>query len=235
MARLARVILPGYPHHITQRGNRRQDVFFKESDYVHYLKLLKQWCMHEGIEIWAYCLMTNHVHLIVMPDTESNLSKAIGETHRRYTQMINFREHWKGFLWQGRFASYPMDESWLLKAAAYVELNPVKAGMVKNAWEYRWSSVHAHLAGKDSQGIIRPEKLLSLTGDWKAYLKLAQGNQSCDFEQHERTGRPLGGERFMEKAERLLQRDLKKKKPGLKVDCIVSPELFPQNFYPELY
>ena len=216
MARLARVVLPGYPHHITQRGNRRQDVFFNESDYEHYLDLLKDWCTREDIEIWAYCLMTNHVHLIVKPNKKSNLGKAIGEVHRRYTRMVNFRENWKGYLWQGRFASYPMEKSWLLKAAAYVELNPVKAGMVKKAWDYRWSSIHAHLSGKDNHGIIRPEKLLTLTGDWETYLKEAQGFQDQEFEQHERTGRPLGTERFIEKAERLLNRELKKKKPGPK-------------------
>lgn len=216
MARLARVVLPGYPHHITQRGNRRQDVFFKKSDYERYLELLREWCRHENIDIWSYCLMSNHVHLIVMPGSQSNLGKAIGETHRRYTRMINFRENWKGYLWQGRFASYPMDEHWLLRAAAYVELNPVKAGMVKNAWDYHWSSVHAHLAGKDTNGIIQPEKLLSLAGDWKTYLQEAQAYTGNDFEKHERTGRPLGDESFIEKAERLLQRDLKKKKPGPK-------------------
>jgi putative transposase len=95
--------------------------------------LLKEWCGQEGIEVWAYCLMTNHVHLIVPPNKQSNLSRAIGEMHRRYTRMINFRNRWKGYLWQGRFASFPMDENWLLKAAAYVELNPVKAGIVSNA------------------------------------------------------------------------------------------------------
>ncbi len=218
MARLARVVLPGYPHHITQRGNRRQDVFFNDSDYELYLELLVEWCAYEGIDIWAYCLMTNHVHLIVKPKKKSNLGKAIGEVHRRYTRMINLRENWKGYLWQGRFASYPMDRGWLLKAAAYVELNPVKAGLVKNAWDYRWSSVHAHLAGKDSQGIVLPEKLLSLADDWKTYLQEAQASSGSEFEQHGRTGRPLGSERFIEKAGRLLQRDLKKKKPGPKGD-----------------
>ncbi len=127
MARLARVILPGYPHYITQRGNRRQDVFFREEDYLHYLELLKRWCGEENLEIWSYCPMTNHVHFIVTPRKTSNLSRAIGETHRRYTRMINFRENWRGYLWQGRFASFPMDKQYLLKAAANVELNPVKA------------------------------------------------------------------------------------------------------------
>ena len=93
MTRLARVILPEYPHHIIQRGNRRQDVFFCDDDYQFYLDLLKQWCNSEGVEIWAYCLMTNHVHLILKPSQTSNLSKAIAETHRRYTRMINFREN----------------------------------------------------------------------------------------------------------------------------------------------
>ncbi len=216
MARLARVVLPGYPHHITQRGNRRQDVFFCEEDYEYYLALLKEWCGIEGIEIWAYCLMTNHVHLVVMPNRDSNLSKAIGETHRRYTRMVNFREDWRGYLWQGRFSSFPMDENWLLRAVAYVELNPVKARMVDQAWDYRWSSVHAHLSGKDPIGIVDTNKLLDLIGDWKRYLLEAQEYSSTEFEQYERTGRPLGDDSFTERAERLLGRELKKKKPGPK-------------------
>ena len=218
MARLARVVLPGYPHHVTQRGNRRQDVFFQDGDYEYYLELLKTWCHSEGIDIWAYCLMTNHVHLIVTPKKRSNFAKAVGETHRRYTRRINDREGWTGYLWQGRFASYPMDKRHLLKAAAYVELNPVKAGMVKKAQDYRWSSARAHLSGIDKQGIIQPEKLLSLTGDWQDYLKQAQADTTNEFQQHERTGRPLGTERFIERAERLLGRELKKKKPGPKMD-----------------
>ena len=216
MARLARVVLPGYPHHITQRGNRRQDVFFEDSDYEHYLELLKQWSVQEEIEVWAYCLMTNHVHLIVQPNTQSNLGKAIGEVHRRYTTEINRREGWKGYLWQGRFASYPLDESWLLRAAAYVELNPVKAGIVSKAWDYRWSSVHAHLAGHDRNGLVKADRLLTLIGDWKSYLQSAQGDTSEVIEKHERTGRPLGSDDFVERAGRILHRELKKQKPGPK-------------------
>jgi len=220
MARLARVVLPGYPHHIIQRGNRRQDVFFVEEDYEQYLQLLKTWCFQEKIEIWAYCLMTDHVHLIVTPQKNSNLGKAIGETHRRYTPMINFRENWKGYLWQGRFASYPMNENWLLRAAAYVELNPVKAGMVANAWDYRWSSVHAHLEGKDNNGIIQPEKLRQLTGDWKTYLKEAPGNAVDEFEKHERTGRPLGDESFIKRLNGFYKENLKRKSLDLKLTVL---------------
>jgi len=218
MARLARVILPGYPHHITQRGNRRQAVFFKEEDYLYYLELLKKWCDEEQVAIWSYCLMSNHVHLIVTPDTSSNLSRAIAETHRRYTRMINFRENWRGYLWQGRFASFPMDEKYLLKAAAYVELNPVKANLVSKPEDYRWSSVHAHLKGKDPYDIVDAQKLIDICGDWKGYLQQAVADTEVDFKKHSNTGRPLGDDSFIERAERLLNRDLRKKKPGPKVE-----------------
>lgn len=216
MARLARVVLPGHPHHITQRGNRRQSVFFRESDYANYLHLLQEWCGKERVEIWAYCLMTNHVHLIVKPEGLSNLAKAIGEPHRRYTQMINQREGWKGFLWQGRFASFPMDEAWLLQAAAYVELNPVRAGMVKAPWDYRWSSIHAHLNGADPNQVLVEGPLLQLAGDWREHLNRARQQDPEDFHKHERTGRVLGSSAFIEQAEVTLGRKLMKERPGRK-------------------
>ncbi len=162
--------------------------------------------------------MTNHVHLIVTPDPSSNLSRAIAETHRRYTRMINFRENWRGYLWQGRFASFPMDKSYLLKAAAYVELNPVKANMVSLPEEYRWSSIHAHLKGEDPFGIVNPRKLLDICGDWEVYLQQTKADSDADFIRCSRTGRPLGDDGFIEKAEQLLNRNLKKKKPGPKVE-----------------
>ena len=136
MARLARVVIPGIPHHITQRGNRRQQVFFQEDDYDAYLELMTDWCRKSGVEVWAYCLMPNHVHLIALPQSEDSLAKGIGEAHRRYTRMINFREKWRGYLWQGRFASFPMDERYLLVAARYIELNPVRAGLADRPEDY---------------------------------------------------------------------------------------------------
>lgn len=190
MARLARVILCHYPHHIVQCGNRRQDVFFNDEDYLYYLELLNQWCQEEKLEVWAYCLMSNHVHFIICPNSQSNISRAIGEVHRHYTRMINFREQWRGYLWQGRFSSFPMDESWLLRAVSYVELNPVRAGMVTYAWDYSWSSVHAHLAGIDKTGLVNTENILKEIDDWKCYLLDAQKNSNEDFIQNERTGRP---------------------------------------------
>lgn len=129
MARIARVVAEHYPHHITQRGNRRQDTFFCDGDYRDYIKLMAEWCGKGSVKIWVYCLMPNHVHLIAVPESVEGLRRAIGEAHRRYTCQINFREKWKGHLWQGRFSSFLMDEKYLLAATRYVELNPVKAGL----------------------------------------------------------------------------------------------------------
>ena len=101
MARLARVVAPGLPHHVTQRGNRRQQTFFCDEDYGGYVELMAQFCRAEQVEIWAYCLMPNHVHLIAVPQSADGLRRAIGEAHRRYTRMVNFREGWRGHSGRG--------------------------------------------------------------------------------------------------------------------------------------
>ena len=116
MARWARLVIPGMPHHVTRRGNRRQQTFFNDGDDAAYMQLIAEWCRDEGVDIWAYCLMPNHTHLIAVPACEQALRRAIGEAHRRYTRRINFRDKWRGYLWQGRFASFVMDEPYLLAA-----------------------------------------------------------------------------------------------------------------------
>ena len=134
MGRVARVVAPGFPHHVTQRGNRRMPVFFAEGDYRRYVALMAEWCGRFDVAVWAYCLMPNHVHLVLVPETAEGLSRAVSEAHRRYTQYVNSREGWRGHLWQGRFASFVMDEPYLLTATRYVELNPVRAGAGGGAW-----------------------------------------------------------------------------------------------------
>ena len=119
MARIARVVVPEVPHHVVQRGNRRQDVFFKSEDRSEYLKILKKQSVKYGFKIWAYCLMRNHVHLIVVPQDVDSFGKGIGEAHKEYTRMINFREGWRGYLWEGRFKSHPLDEQYLYSAVRY--------------------------------------------------------------------------------------------------------------------
>jgi putative transposase len=111
--RIARVVIPGLPHHVIQRGNRRHLVFFSDEDKSLYLKILKTQAENKGIQFWAYCLMANHVHFIAVPIFPDSLSRDIGEIHRRYTSLINIRENWKGYLWQGRFLSYPRDDAYL--------------------------------------------------------------------------------------------------------------------------
>lgn len=216
MARIARVIAPGIPHHITQRGNRRMPTFFSDADYRTYLDLMGEWCRKCGVAVWAYCLMPNHVHLIAVPEHEDSLHRAIGEAHRRYSRMINFREDWRGHLWQGRFSSCPMDETYLLAAARYVEMNPVRAGLVESAAQWPWSSAGAHLAAADD-GLVTVEPLLGMTGDWKLFLNGgAETILTDDIRKHERTGRPLGAEIFVERLEATLGRTLKPRKPGPK-------------------
>ncbi len=216
MARIARIIAAGIPHHVTQRGNRRMQTFFGEEDYRSYISLLAEWCRKCQIQIWAYCLMPNHVHLIATPATEDGLRCGIGEAHRRYSRMINFRENWRGHLWQGRFASFPMDETYLLAAARYVEMNPVAAGIAKDVAEWPWSSARAHLAGADDE-LVTVAPLLDIAGDWRLFLAGAAEEEPINqIRKHERTGRPLGTGSFVERLEAALDRPLKRGKPGPK-------------------
>jgi len=216
MARLARVVVPGLPHHIVQRGNRRQPVFFKEEDRFVYLDLLKTYGDKFGLEFWAYCLMDNHVHLIAIPKQEDSLAKGIGRAHEAYTRFINFREGWRGYLWQGRFSSYPLDEPYLYAAIRYVERNPVKAKLVKKAEDYPYSSAKAHVFGL-SNPLLTDHFLTKEIKDWKSFLLGEDNDQDrLLFEQHSRTGRPLGGETFLKALEQKLGRILTKGKPGPK-------------------
>jgi putative transposase len=216
MARIGRVVADGLPHHITERGNRRQKTFFCDEDYALYIKLMAEWCTQWQVEVWAYCLMPNHVHLVAVPESGDGLCRAIGEAHRRYTRHINFREGWRGHLWQGRFASYPMDENYLLATARYVELNPVRAGLVTSAEKYPWSSASAHISGQDDV-LVKVKPLIEITGDWRRFLSGDINDKTAEVIRfHERIGRPLGSGTFIDQLEMKLNRPLKKRKPGPK-------------------
>lgn len=169
MPRTARLVLAGLPHHVTQRGNRRQPTFFADEDYALYLRLLRHACEKVGTRVWAWCLMPNHVHLILSPTREDGLSAALGSAHRRYTWEINQREGWRGFLWQGRFASFPMEEAHLHACFRYVELNPVRAGLAARPEDWRWSSARAHL-GLAGDGITDLHPARARIADWAAFL-----------------------------------------------------------------
>lgn len=209
MPRVARVVIPGCPHHIIQRGNRRQKSFFCDSDKELYLRLLKRHGEKAGISFLAYCLMGNHVHLIAIPEKKQSLAAGIGETHRKYTTIINIREDWKGYLWQGRFISYPLDEAYFYAAVRYIERNPVRAGLVAKAENYPWSSAHAHIQKTNSSLLSDIGRFLAVN-DWRAYLGEKESDDFIEeMKRHERTGRPLGSEEFLINLEAMTGRKLR--------------------------
>jgi putative transposase len=208
MPRLARLVIPGIPHHVTQRGNRRQPTFFSDEDYRLYLRLLGEWSGRAGTAVWAWCLMPNHVHLILVPSHEDGLRAALAEAHRRYTRRINEREDWRGHLWQSRFASFPMDEDHLLACARYVELNPLRAGLVARPEHWRWSSARAHL-GLGRDGVTDLVPMAARAPDWRALLDsgLTEGELGA-IRARERSGIPLGGPAFLARLAAALGREI---------------------------
>ncbi len=209
MARLARTIAVGCAHHVTQRGNNRQPVFFVDDDRRVYLEFLQEQAGKYGLEILAYCLMDNHIHLVAVPHEEEALALAVGQTHLRYTQYINRLHHRSGHLWQGRFHSCALDGRHLRPVLKYVELNPVRAKLCRRAWRYAWSSAAAHVDGKAES------ELLNL-GHWYKQIsaeewrkELTEGltdDEAARIRLRTHTGRPLGSDRFLSKLETLLGR-----------------------------
>lgn len=216
MARMPRLVVPGYPHHVTQRGNRRQRTFFGEDDYRHYITLISASARKADTKIWAYCLMPNHVHLVMVPSTEDGLRATLGEAHRHYTRHVNSRQGWRGPLWQERFHSFLMDEDYLLATVRYVERNPVVARLCRHPAEWQWSSVRAHLEGADDN-LVTVKPMLDRIPDWKAYLSsAAPGDTAVSIRRHSRSGRPLGGTEFIKILEQQTGKILTPKRPGPK-------------------
>ena len=190
--------------------------FFRDEDYRNYKSMLACWSSTHGVEVWAYCLMPNHVHLVLVPAKKDSLHKAVSETHRRYTQQVNQREGWQGHLWQDRFKSYVMDQPYLLAAVRYIEMNPVHAGLVKRPGDYPWSSASAHLGARDD-GLVRVNPTLDMVEDWTSYLTHEDNAKQIEqLRKSEKTGRPLGTDSFISKLEALLGISVKKKKTGPK-------------------
>ena len=209
MPRLARVIATDYPHHITQRGNNQQDVFFVDDDRRVYLEFLKEQCDKYSLEPIAYCLMTNHIHLVGIPHKDNSLAKAIGGTHFRYTQYINRMHKRSGHLWQGRFYSCALDDKGLWLAAKYVELNPVRAKICRLPWQYKWSSAGAHIDPKAKSQMLNLSSWRKLISQkqWQNELNIAIDEaQIGRIRLSTHTGRPLGTDGFLGKLEKLLGR-----------------------------
>ena len=216
MPRIARIVVPDCPHHVIQRGNRRQKVFFCDADMILYLQLLKQQGERCGISFLCYCLMENHVHMVAVPKFSWSLTRGLGEAHRKYTTSVNIRENWKGHLWQGRFISYPLDEKHLYYAVRYIEQNPVRAGIVLKAEDYSWSSARAHVYKTDDI-LVSDGRLFGRIEDWTSFLGEAPGESEIALiRNHELSGRPLGDESFIRKLEKAAGRILSLRKRGRK-------------------
>lgn len=197
MPRLPRLVIPGLPHHVTQRGIRKKRTFFGVADYLAYIRLLKHYQSKAGVRIWAYCLMPNHVHMIVVPESEASLAKFFGPVHCRYATKVNADHDWQGHLWQQRFYSTVMDERHTLVAMRYVELNPVRSGLCQRAEEWRWSSACANL-GLKHDSLVETRATRALVDDWESYLAEAiQDEMMNSIRKHTRTGRPAGSDYFI--------------------------------------
>jgi putative transposase len=215
MSRLARVVIPGLPHHVTQRGNRREAIFFENGDHEIYIDMLAEQTLKAGVEVWAYCLMPNHVHLILKPTHSDDLGHAVGEAHRRYTNFINARGRWTGHLFQSRFASVVLDDSHLISAVRYVSMNPVRARLVSRPEEWKWSSVRAHLAGVDD-ALVTVRPLLNRVPHLRDLLQVDAEEDFSELRRAETTGRPLGAPEFVAGLESLLGRKIARRAPGRK-------------------
>lgn len=206
MPRIPRLVVPGLPHHVTQRGARKQRTFFSEADYGTYIDILAKTKAEFGVAIWAYCLMPNHVHLIAVPNHDDSLARLFRKAHRHYAVLINTREGWQGHLWQERFHSYVMDEEHLLRAVRYVELNPVRAGLCAHPAEWQWSSYHAHAAGHDDK-LVFVNALLERIVDWAKFLSLADSrDRLSEIRSHTSSGKPIGNAAFIAHVERMHRR-----------------------------
>ena len=217
MARIGRFVVPDLPHHVTQRGNRRERVFFSDDDYALYRDLLREACGREGVAVWSYCLMPNHVHLILAPRTPEGLGRALGKAHRRYSSFVNARARATGHLFQGRFSSVVMDEDHLMAAARYDALNPVRARLVARAEDWPWSSARAHLAGRDD-GLVEVAPLIVRCGGRFADLIATEPPASAiaALRAAETIGRPLGSPAFLDRVAALSGRDPRPAKRGRK-------------------
>ncbi len=214
MPRFPRLVVPGYPHHVTQRGVRRQTTFFDKTDYRAYLRLAAKLLEDVEIEIWAYCLMPNHIHAIVEPGTADGLSRFFSQLHRRYARRTNERHDWRGHLWQERFYSVVMDEAHVMSAMRYVELNPVRAGICRAPQDWLWSSARGNL-GLSADPLLARTRTRSLVSDWAEYLSTDEiVDELSDIRKQTRTGRPDGDPGFVKELEALTGRHIRRKQPG---------------------
>jgi putative transposase len=214
MARLARAVFPGLPHHVTQRGNGRQQTFFGDSDYELYRELLREHCTHSKVAVWAWVLMPNHVHLVLVPSDSDGLRRALSRVHRIYAGRIHERLKRTGHFWQGRFGCAAMDDAHCLAALRYVAMNPVRAGLVGSCADWRWSSARAQFGIEDDL-LSDVSSVRECVPDFAALLRSAEdGEAAMRLRRAETVGRPVGSAAFLDDLERRYGRTVKPAKRG---------------------
>ncbi len=221
MPRMSRLVIPGCPHHIIQRGNRSEDVFFTVDDRLRFLELLAEYTQKHSLAVQAYCLMTNHLHLVVVPQTVDSLGHVMKPLLMRYAQHVNRTQGVAGRLWQGRFYSCPLDEEHLWAAVRYVELNPARAGIVDIPEAYRWSSAAGHCGLRTDEMLSDPCGMAANLSpkQWPQWLHEPCENQAeierfAQLQRCTQSGRPAGGPSFISRLEKRIGRSLKPKKLG---------------------
>ena len=216
MARLPRAVFPGHPHHVTQRGNGRARTFFDDDDYTLYRQWLGEHCRAAGVAVWSWVLMPNHVHLILVPEDEDGLRRALAPLHRRYAGHVHARLRRTGHFWQGRFGCVAMDEDHLAAAVRYVALNPVRAGLTERASDWQWSSTPALLRQGDD-GVTDCEPVRRRIPDIAALLESGEDEERTRrLRRAEAIGRPVGGHAWIEALEASSGRRLMPNKRGRK-------------------
>lgn len=214
MPRIARVVVVGYPHHITQRGNYRQDLFVEDADREKYLFLLRRESKQYGLKILVYCLMTNHIHIIGVPLSEYAMGNVFKYLNMSYSQYFNKKLKAGGHLFQGRFFSSVMDEGYTATCARYIERNPVRANMLEKPWDWKWSSARVHCGLDKDKNVNELNTLFEVIGerqeDWRKFISQPDdAKETKAIKEQTRKGRPLGSETFIEKIEKKLDRILK--------------------------
>jgi putative transposase len=209
MARLARSTVIGYPHHVVQRGNNDRTVFETDADYRRYLDWLHEYAPRYAVDVWAYCLMPNHVHFICVPKADGALARAFNTTHMRYAQYFNGKRAVTGPLWRPRFMSCVLDEPSVHEEVRFIETNPVRAGIVPQPNAYPWSSARSHLTGSPDPVLTDGNFLPGVISDWGAYLS-SGGDEALHRRVRERlkTGRPVGDAAFVRTLEGIMGRRL---------------------------
>jgi len=219
MPRIARLVIPNLPHHITQRGNYRQKVFYRDEDRLLYLALLRQFSTHYGVSIQAYALMPNHVHVIAVPHDERGLGRMFQRVHSDYARALHLRLRRVGHLWQARYASVPMDEKHFWATMVYVEQNPSKAHLVEHPWDWRWSSAKAHLAGSGGGllDLVRWRQRYT-PESWKRCLQKGLADSLIEERIRDATqkGWPLGADAFLDRLEAEYGVRARPRQPGRK-------------------